>query len=251
MNQTYKVGELFSGIGGIGLGFKNAGFEIAWANEIDSNACRTYAKNFEGVPIIKEDIRKIDAHELENVDILTGGFPCQAFSIASNQKGFGDNRGTLFFEILRIINILKPKDVFLENVKNLASHDNGKTFKIIQQKLKEAGYSVQCQVLNTAHYSNIPQNRERIYKDKNVSESFKFPKKTNKRKSTQELIDKTVGDIYYYTNTKYYPQLKKEMEEDDDAIYQWRRVYVRKNESGLCPTLTANMGGGGHNVPIV
>ncbi|MFV0626889.1 MAG: DNA cytosine methyltransferase [Alphaproteobacteria bacterium] len=249
----YKVGELFAGIGGIGLGFKNAGFDLAWANEIDSKACYTYSKNFKH-RVINEDMTKVDPKTLEKIDILTGGFPCQAFSIAGYRKGFKDDRGNLFFDILRYIKTLKPSVVFLENVKNLSSHDGGNTFKVIQKELKDAGYYIKSNVLNTCQYSNVPQNRERIYivcfRDKEASERFKFPKQIDKLKPISELVDKTADDYFYYNQTKYYDLLKKEIK-NPDTIYQWRRIYVRENKSGLCPTLTANMGTGGHNVPLV
>ncbi len=249
----YKIGELFAGIGGIGLGFKKAGFSLVWANEIDAKACHTYRKNFKHL-VINEDMTKVDPTTLEKVDILTGGFPCQAFSIAGYRKGFKDDRGNLFFDILRYIQLINPRVVFLENVKNLSSHDHGNTFKIIQEKLKEAGYHIKSQVMNTSHYSEVPQNRERIYivcfKNKKDFDKFEFPSKTNDVRPVTDFLEKKVDDIFYYTDTKMYPELKKEIT-DHNKIYQWRRHYVRENKSFLCPTLTANMGTGGHNVPLV
>ena len=108
-----KVGSLFAGIGGIDLGFKQAGFDILWANEIDRDACKTYKLNFPETKLFEVDIRKLDAAKLENVDILTAGFPCQPFSVCGNQKGFGDDRGNLFFEIMRIADAIEPKIIFL------------------------------------------------------------------------------------------------------------------------------------------
>src|SRR5574344_2201922 len=177
--HKYKIGELFAGIGGIGLGFKEAGFDLAWANEIDEKACITYSANFKHL-LINEDMTKVNPKELPDIDILTGGFPCQAFSVAGYRKGFKDDRGNLFFDILRYINNLQPKVVFLENVKNLTTHDGGHTFEVIQKELKSAGYYIKSNILNTAEYSDVPQNRERIYivcfKDKNLFDKFKFPK---------------------------------------------------------------------------
>lgn len=249
----YTVGELFAGIGGIGLGFKSAGFSLTWANEVDAKACYTYSKNFDHL-IINEDMTKLDPDKLKKVDILTGGFPCQAFSIAGYRKGFKDDRGNLFFDILRYINSIKPRVVFLENVKNLATHDHGNTFKLIQEKLTEAEYHIKWQVMNTSHYSEIPQNRERIYivcfKDKRDFDQFEFPQKIKKPKSVSTFLENIVDDVFYYTNSKMYSTLKKEIT-DQSKIYQWRRHYVRENKSFLCPTLTANMGTGGHNVPLI
>lgn len=251
---SYFVGSMFAGIGGIELGFKKAGFKISWANEIDKNANITYKHNFNNI-LKTGDMREVDPKTLPKTDILVGGFPCQAFSIAGHQKGFGDERGEIFFDIIRYINALNPEVVFLENVKNLSSHDKGKTYKIIQNELKNAGYHIKSAILNTYEYTDIPQNRERIYivcfKDINQSQAFTFPKKREaKPKNIREFLDKKVDECFYYHKSKYLPELKIAMT-NKDTLYQWRRVYVRENKSGLCPTLTANMGTGGHNVPLV
>jgi len=251
--RKYHVGELFAGIGGIGLGFKEAGFELAWANEIDERACVTYRNNFKHL-LINEDMTKVNPAKLPKIEVLTGGFPCQAFSIAGYRKGFKDDRGNLFFDILRYINVLQPEVIFLENVKNLTAHDNGRTFNVIQNELTKAGYYIKANVLNTALYSDVPQNRERIYivcfKNKELAEKFKFPSMVSKTKSIRSLLEHDVSSEFSYKNSKYYTQLKKEMT-NPDTIYQWRRVYVRENKNNLCPTLTANMGTGGHNVPLI
>ena len=110
------VGDLFAGIGGIALGLKQAGFEIIWANEFDKNACITYRCNFEH-KMFEDDIHNLNPEELPKVDLIAGGFPCQAFSVAGYRKGFNDTRGTLFFEIMRLVDVLKPKYLFFENVK--------------------------------------------------------------------------------------------------------------------------------------
>ena len=246
--RKYHVGELFAGIGGIGLGFK-----LTWANEIDEKACVTYRNNFKHL-LINKDMTKLNPAELPKVEVLTGGFPCQAFSIAGYRKGFKDDRGNLFFDILRYVDVLQPEVIFLENVKNLTAHDNGRTFNVIQKELTKAGYYIKANVLNTALYSDVPQNRERIYivcfKDKRLAEKFKFPSTVSKTKSIRSLLEHNVSSEFSYKNSKYYAQLKKEMT-NPDTIYQWRRVYVRENKNNLCPTLTANMGTGGHNVPLI
>ncbi len=248
-----KVGGLFAGIGGVELGFKKAGFEISWANEIDKNACITYRHNHKHT-LFEKDLKDLQTSEVEKVDILTAGFPCQAFSIAGHQKGFRDDRGNVFFEILRFVDDLNPKVIFLENVKNLVGHDKGKTFKRITYELEERGYTLKYEVLNSCEYGNVPQNRERIYilafKDKKIAEKFNFPKPKKLNKKVTDFIDSETEEKYYYTNSRYYKQLKDEMKHKD-TLYQWRRVYVRENKSKLCPTLTANMGTGGHNVPLV
>ncbi len=251
--KSYSVGGLFAGIGGIELGFKNAGFNISWANEVDKNAAITYRLNHHH-KLFEKDLKDLKSDEVEKIDILTGGFPCQAFSVAGKQKGFEDKRGNIFFEILRFIDDLEPKVIFLENVKNIVGHDKGKTFQTIMKELESRGYHLNYQVLNSAEYANIPQNRERIYivgfKSKKAYEKFKFPKPKKLTKTTLDILDNEAEEKYYYNNSKYYEQLKEEMK-NRDTIYQWRRVYVRENKSKLCPTLTANMGTGGHNVPLI
>ncbi len=252
-SQQYSVASLFAGIGGIDLAFQNAGFTIAWANEIDNKACDTYAQNFTH-PMICEDIKNLNPATLKNVDILTAGFPCQAFSIAGYQKGFEDKRGSLFFDLMKIVKMLKPRVLFLENVKNLKSHKQGKTFQQIINAIEKQGYKVQYQIMNTCEYSNIPQNRERIYivcfKNEKDYHHFTFPTKIKKTLSVQSLVEKEAAENYYYHKTKYYPQLKETII-NRNTCYQWRRQYVRENKNNLCPTLTANMGTGGHNVPLV
>ena len=177
-------------------------------------------------------------------------------------KGFEDEkgRGTLFFEILRIIKAKKPKAILLENVKNLVSHDNGNTFRVILEALKDVGYHVRYAVLNAMEYGNIPQNRERIYivgfRTKKVFEKFTFPEPIPLKKTIHDVIDfiNPVDEKYLYTKGKYkgdiYDKLVAAMD-DSNAVYQWRRKYVRKNMSGVVPTLTANQGEGGHNVCLV
>lgn len=214
------------------------------------------------IKVDQRDICDVKASEVPNIDIVLGGFPCQAFSIAGYRKGFEDEkgRGTLFFEILRIIKAKKPKAILLENVKNLVSHDNGNTFRVILEALKDAGYHVRYAVLNAMEYGNIPQNRERIYivgfRTKKVFEKFTFPEPIPLQKTIHDVIDfiNPVDEKYLYTKGKYkgdiYEKLVASMD-DSDAVYQWRRKYVRKNMSGVVPTLTANQGEGGHNVCLV
>lgn len=252
--MTLKAISLFAGVGGICLGFKKNGVEIVYANDFDKYACQTYRVNFSHL-LFEGDIKSIDTNTIPDADILLGGSPCQAFSIAGYQKGFEDERGNLFFEYLRILKEKQPKVFFFENVKNLVSHDNGRTFAIMLKSFQDAGYFVKYKVLNACEYGNIPQNRERIYvvgfKNKEQFEKFDFPEKIPLTKTIHDIISKEKqDDKYYYTNSKMIDLLKKEIT-DKNSIYQYRRVYVRKNKSNLCPTLTANMGTGGHNVPLI
>lgn len=251
--SSYRVGGLFAGIGGIELGFKKAGFPISWANEIDKNAAITYRLNHKH-KLFEKDLRKLQTNEVEKIEVLTGGFPCQAFSVAGYRKGFEDDRGNVFFEILRFIDDLKPRIIFLENVKNLKGHDKGRTFKRVIKELENRGFYLKYEVLNSAKYANVPQNRERIYivgfQDRQAYDKFEFPRLKKLTKTIHDFIDDVADKNFYYNNSKYYEQLKEEMK-NPNTIYQWRRVYVRENKSNLCPTLTANMGTGGHNVPLI
>jgi DNA (cytosine-5)-methyltransferase 1 len=156
--MSYKFIDLFAGIGGFRLGFENQGFQCVFSSEIDKHAQEMYFKNFNDAPY--GDITKIDENMIPNFDILLGGFPCQPFSIAGDKKGFNDTRGTLFFEIIRIIKYHKPKVVFLENVKHFKNHDKGNTLKTVLLSLKELGYKTSWKLLNAKDFG-VPQNRER------------------------------------------------------------------------------------------
>ncbi|MBE6049167.1 MAG: DNA (cytosine-5-)-methyltransferase [Clostridium sp.] len=263
-------------------------------------------KIFENTLVQEREIKKLQdlkvayekKHEeilKEKIDVLLGGFPCQAFSIAGERKGFEDDRGNLFLSIVELINQLdkihgKPRILFLENVKNLKSHDKGRTYEVIKSKLEETGYTIKEHVLNTMDYSNLPQNRERIYiigflnkEDAEKFDLFENIDKLKKIKSLEEREDDVRNIIdydskfnelkyYYYTKDKYpgyflseeeYNSMAKSdrkaerinLDEQINEMYQFyqvrRGMYVRKNMSGVCPTLTANMGTGGHNVPLI
>ena len=170
-----------------------------------------------------------------------------------------DIRGTLFFDIERILKAKKPKAFLLENVKNLTTHDKGRTYEIIKKELEELGYHVDSKVLNSMVHGNIPQNRERIFivgfLDDSVLENFSFPEPielTNKIKDIVDLDDKK-DNKYYYHNSIYNEKLGLQEEvNNQETLYQIRRgMYLRENKNNVCPTLTANMGTGGHNVPLI
>lgn len=256
--KKYKIVSFFAGVGGIEYGFERTKkFKTIWANEIDKFAAMTYKENFKN-KLINKDIKEICESDIPKADIFVGGFPCQAFSIAGYRKGFEDDRGNLFFEILRVVKTHNPRIVFLENVKNLVSHDEGNTYRVIKEALETYGYKVKKDVLNAKEYGNVPQNRERIYivafanpidaKNFDFDDINTIPLKKN----IVNLLDQKVDESYYYTKekTKIYDQLTNCINEENVA-YQWRRKYVRANKSGVFPTLTANMGMGGHNVPLV
>ena len=258
VNPKFTFIDLFVGIGGFRLAMQEYGGRCVFSSEFNPNAQKTYSFNYGEVPF--GDITSDETKSIipESFDILCGGFPCQAFSIAGYRKGFEDTRGTLFFDIAEILKKHQPKAAFLENVRNLEGHDDGKTFSVIYGTLKELGYSVYHKVLNSAEYGNIPQHRERIiivafHKEKVKNhKDFVFPDPIPLTKTIHDCIDADKKDekYYYRESQRYYPQLIKDMV-NPDTVYQWRRVYCRGNKSNLCPTLTANMGGGGHNVPLI
>lgn len=258
-----KLGSLFAGIGGIDLGFQLAGVNSVWANEIDEFCAKTFVLNHPKTKLLVEDVNKVKAKQIPFIDILAGGFPCQPFSVAGHRKGFDDDRGELFFQIIRLIEELeidkrKPKVIFLENVKNMYTHDNGKTYLKMKTELEKKGYHIVEKILNTCEYGNIPQNRERLYiigfLDENAKNRFEWPEKIKLTNTIENVINwsgKGIDRKYFYTeSSKCWNLLNEEMTQKH-SIYQFRRVYVRENKSGVCPTLTANMGMGGHNVPLI
>lgn len=260
MKEKLRMASFFAGVGGIDLGFEQTGvFKTIYANEIDPYAVKTFEANFP-LQVDCRDIKDVKTSEIPKFDILLAGFPCQAFSVAGYRQGFNDEkgRGTLFFELIRIIKSKKPKIVFLENVKNLIGHDNGNTFRIILEHLNTLGYHVKYQVLNAKDYGNIPHGRERIYiiafRSKILYQKFEFPKPIELITKLDDCIDfESKQDVKYYyneKNCKFYDKLVCDVIKKE-TIYQWRRIYVRENKSNVCPTLTANMGTGGHNVPLI
>lgn len=272
MTKKLSVGSMFAGIGGICLAFKQVENVIAWANENDKHACITYKYNFPNTKLFECDVHSLNTNEVPKVDIITAGFPCQAFSIAGYREGFHDKkgRGNLFFQTARFIKELKPNAFLLENVRNLSGHDRGNTLRVIRNTIvNELNYSFIPFILNSKDFGNIPQTRERIYivgfrnegkysiddklkLPKILTHYFKIPKPIPLMKSIHDILfkDKQNDKFYYKENHKYYPILKNEVR-SRDTVYQWRRVYVRENKNSVCPTLTANMGTGGHNVPII
>lgn len=262
MENKLKCASFFAGVGGIDKGFEltNA-FETVYANEADPYPVQTFELNSD-VKVDCRDIREVIPEQLPDFDVCLAGFPCQSFSVAGYRQGFKDTkgRGTLFFEVARIIEAKKPKIVFLENVKNLVTHDNGNTLAMILDTLASLSYHTKYKVLNAMEYGNVPQNRERIYivgfLDEKQYNKFKFPDVLPLTTQLTDIIDfhTKLDDKYYYTPNKYkgdiYNKLVLAMD-DDRAVYQWRRHYVRKNKSGVVPTLTANQGMGGHNVCLI
>ncbi len=211
----YKSIDLFAGIGGIRMGFENAfkdGIETVFISEWEEKAQETYKANFIDDFKIQGDITKISEEDIPTHDILLAGFPCQAFSLAGFKKGFEDARGTMFFDVARIVKYHKPKVVFCENVKNLVSHDKGNTFKTIKRILEELNYKVFSKVLNSKNYG-VPQNRERIYivafRNDIAPMSFKFPESTGKEKIIKNIIENNEVSSKYYLSNTYLESLRR------------------------------------------
>lgn len=251
-----KIGSLFAGIGGIDLAFEQAGFEIAWANEIDKDACNTYRHNFPNTVLVEEDIRNIILDTIPDFDILTAGFPCQSFSVCGNRKGFADERGNLFFEIMRIADKKKPEIIFLENVANLTEHDNGKTFNRIHNELSERNYYIRYIIADACNYG-IPQHRTRTYivafKDFEMCNRFSFPTEQKLNKSIFDIIDRSKkADERFYIdeNSSQYRKLKKAIT-DENQIYRFSDYGIQKSNDGISFTLKANMGTWYNRVPII
>lgn len=262
--KKYRMASLFAGIGGVDYGFEQAGVEPIWANEIDKYCAITFNTNHKKIKLVVDDICNIRGSDIPKIDILSAGFPCQPFSIAGYRKGFEDDRGNMFHQIMRLVDEMescnnKPRILFLENVKNLKTHDNGYTFEVIKNELEKRKYIVKEKILNTCEYGNVPQNRERIFIVcfLNLEDSKNFDWKNIPKIKLSNTIDKVIdwnADVskkYLYEKDKKCYELLKENIKDHNTIYQFRRVYVRANKNNVCPTLTANMGMGGHNVPLI
>jgi DNA (cytosine-5)-methyltransferase 1 len=255
--------DLFAGTGAFTHAFQSTReVECVFANDMVEWSKKIYDKNFgdghgnaHAHTLCLRDLNTIPVEEIPSHDILTGGFPCQPFSIAGRQEGFEDERSNVFWKILEIISHHQPQVVVLENVKNLVSHDEGNTFRVIRSELEARGYHICYKVLNTSDITGVPQHRERIYivcfKSQDLFDRFSLEFAPVPKRGVQEMLEAEVDPKYYCkTSSAIYPMLSLEMTRKD-TVYQYRRVYVRENKSNECPTLTANMGGGGHNVPFV
>lgn len=218
--ENYKSIDLFAGIGGIRLGFEQAfekNIETVFVSEWDEFAQKTYKANFHDDLEIAGDITKIDEKNIPDFDICLAGFPCQAFSLAGQRKGFDDDykgmsRGTLFFDVARICSEHKPKVIFCENVKGLTIHDKGRTFKVIVNILREIGYTVFYKVLNSKDFG-VPQNRERIYivafRNDIAPGEFIFPASTDDAKRIKDILEEKPVSARYYLSDCYLETLKR------------------------------------------
>lgn len=252
MIKRLKLVDLFAGTGAFTHAFGEQ-VDVVFSNDFVPSSKSIYDLNNPTHALTLKDINTLNASDIPPHDILTGGFPCQPFSMAGHQKGFEDPRSNVFWKIMEIVDHHHPKCVVLENVKNLKSHDDGKTFQIVISSLEKRGYTVYYKVLNTSDITGIPQNRERIYIVglKSVHGVFDLDFPSIPKHPVSDFLETDVPAKYYYTDTSCTWGLLNSNVTKQNVVYQYRRVYVRENKSGECPTLTANMGTGGHNVPII
>ncbi len=261
---------LFAGLGGFIIAAHAHRIETLLANEINDNCVKTLKTNFPKIKVVNDDIRDLSINKYINnrkIDLLTAGFPCQSFSIAGENKGFDDPRGMLFFEILRILKDLSvpPKIVLLENVPNLKLYNSGERLMVVIRGLRALGYWVNqnnAMILNTNKYAGSPQNRDRLFIVALHSSYFKSNRVSEnnlneiKNLNLWELVNRKEqkNESYYLSkDNKHFHLIEKLYNEyGKNYVYQIRRSIARvsKNE-GVCPTLTANMGLGGHNVPFI
>ena len=256
VEKQYLIGytfiDLFAGLGGFRIALESLGAKCVYSNEWDEHVQKVYNNNFGDMP--EGDITKVDENTIPSHDILCAGFPCQAFSISGKQRGFEDNRGTLFFDVLRIVKAKKPKIVFMENVKNFATHDEGRTLEIVKTTMEELGYTFNQRVLNAVDYA-VPQKRERIYmvcfrNDLNIKE-FEFPKPIKLTKHVENYLlkdEELVKDLYVDRPDAFFNGKKDDKYSNKTSIRlgivnkggQGERIYSTK---GIAITLSANGGG--------
>lgn len=264
-----KMIDLFAGIGGIRIAFEEHGVKCVKSSEIDKYACNTYKNNFGEEPL--GDITKIEASDLPEFDIIAAGFPCQPFSVGGLRKGFEDTRGTLFFEVARIVDEKQPKAIFLENVEGLVNHDRGKTLEVIDKTLDGLGYNCQWRVMNASEYG-VPQNRKRWYcvgfrKDLKIGfkgqaghkQYYHFPSKMKLKKKLNDIIvsnndpDYKISDIAKCNILKHLELFKEKDRYNEENILIANEIRASRCSfrcDGISPCLTAKMGTGGNNVPV-
>lgn len=272
-DSSLIAGSLFAGIGGFCAGFESQGIKTAWAVENDSAAVATYSANFgHGRVVCKDGIPQsvkavgVETSSLRAVDILHAGFPCQSFSIAGDRKGFEDPRGQLFYEIIRILKEFgdnRPSVLLLENAPNIKIGDSGSWFIELSAQIKKAGYwfrESNAFELDSYDYTPVPQKRKRLFMVAFATNRFKngkididFPKASNHKAITDYIdFDGYINDDSYYLDpsNKYYKMITSKISHPK-AILQLRKYEVRVKDLNIVPTLTANMGQGGHNVPFI
>lgn len=252
-----KVCSLFSGIGGIDLGFQQAGFEIIWANEFDRDAAKTYRHNFGDTYLSKQNIKNVKTEDIPDFDVLVAGFPCQSFSSAGKQKGFDDPRGNLFFEIVRIVRDKRPSVIFLENVANLLQHDDGKTFLTIYNALVPFGYTFKYRVMDSMEYGNVPQHRSRIFivafLDYKKCEKFEFPDQIRRTVFLNDILQRNVkhDDSYYLEPGDPNYDFLVKLVSNKSQIYKYYESLKAYKAYRVCPTLLASMGSYPDSIPVI
>lgn len=249
--ENFTFIDLFAGLGGFRLALESLGAKCVFTSEWEKSVSKIYKDNFSCD--INGDITKINEKDIPNFDILCAGFPCQSFSISGKQLGFKDTRGTLFFDVARIVKEKKPKVVFMENVKNFATHDDGNTLKVVKSTMEEMGYTFFYKVLDSSNYG-VPQKRERIYmvcfrKDLNVK-NFSFPKGFDLKKHVEDFLIKDealLKNFYVERKDLYLKDIKDDTYSDKPIRLgivnkggQGERIYSIK---GVAITFSS-MGGG-------
>lgn len=258
-DQAFGIQRLFLKIGRILIISKKNGIRVLKEPKRISAFIEDNYVWYPLTNIAQEEVRELTVYnfEVENDNTYvvqnTIVHNCQPFSLAGKREGFNDERSNVFWKILEILDYHHPRCLLLENVKNLVGHDDGNTFETIKQNLISRGYYLYYKVLNTAEITCIPQHRERIYIVGLLSpfESFNLDFPERDKREIEEMLEENVLPKYYYNNTSSIWDMLTNEVKDYNIIYQYRRTYVRENKSQECPTLTANMGTGGHNVPIV
>ena len=249
--SKYTFIDLFAGLGGFRIALESLGARCVYSNEWDEPVKKVYLENFGDLP--EGDITQVDEHTIPEHDILCAGFPCQAFSISGKQRGFEDSRGTLFFDVARIVKEKKPKIVFMENVKNFATHDNGKTLEVVKGTMEELGYTFFQKVLNAVDYG-VPQKRERIYmvcfRNDLIVDTFKFPKSFKLEHHVEDFLlndENLVKDLYVDRPDTYYNGVEDNQYSNKSIRLgivnkggQGERIYSTK---GIAITLSAYGGG--------
>lgn len=271
MDCRPTLGCLFSGMGGFASGLTDAGFDLHWATYNDPHAAAAFRHRFPDVDFYDQDICGLSASSLPAVDVLAGGFPCQSFSQAGNRGGFEDDRGRLFFEIPRLLGEWseeeRPKLLILENVPHLLHGAEGAWFDAVCRSLRRAGYwfrAESCWAANVREWTGIPQDRERLFLVAASRTHFTYNPFTPPALPESRIGARTIHDVvdrktrsesadYLADGNTYRKMIEAEMAigQSPENLYQVRRNYVREKPGALCPTLTANMGIGGHNVPFL
>ncbi len=264
--MALKFIDLFCGLGGFRIAFEQNGGKCVFSSDIDAAVRATYQMNFDEEPA--GDITKVPTNLIPDFDVVCAGFPCQPFSIAGKRRGFEDTRGTLFFDVLRIIQDKSPRGFFLENVAGLTNHDQGRTLAVILESLDQAGYFISYRLLNAKDYG-VPQNRNRWYcvgvrKDLTDEQTFQnyqfFPEKCALNQTVSDIIDLNLEDESYQVSEIAQQNIRKHLGDAENQLLKKGEILLANNvrpsrtffaKSGISPCLTAKMGTGGNNVPII